>query len=76
MGPDETKIDVSVDDLGQMDFTVHRVVLAAGMVIAENLKNLDQIQDGVWHVSLAPLKIAGGDGSPIRAYAWREETKV
>jgi kynurenine formamidase len=25
----------------------------------------------MWMVSLAPLKIAGCDGAPIRAFAWR-----
>ena len=76
MGPDETKIDVTPDNVGQLDFTAHRVVLAAGMIIAENLKNLDQIQDGSWNVSVAPLKIAGGDGSPVRAYAWKDTLEV
>ncbi|KAJ3553370.1 hypothetical protein NM688_g3649 [Phlebia brevispora] len=72
MGPDETKVGVS-DVMAESDFTVHRVALGAGMVIAENLTNLDKIQSGSWVVSVMPLKISGGDGSPVRAYAVRIE---
>lgn len=66
MSPDETKIDVS-----ESSFTVHKVTLGAGMVIAENLTNLDKLQAGSWIVSVVPLKITGGDGSPVRAFATR-----
>lgn len=70
MSPDETKVGV-IDVAGESDFTVHKVVLGAGMVIAENLANLSQIESGSWMVSIAPLKIVGGDGSPVRAFAVR-----
>ena len=67
MSPDKT----TVGSDSAWDFTVHNTVLKAGLVIAENLTNLDQIQTGSWIVSVTPLKIAGGDGSPVRAYAVR-----
>ncbi|KAH8196283.1 hypothetical protein TruAng_009531 [Truncatella angustata] len=62
---------------------VHDVVLGAGRVIAENLTNLKALQDvqdaGVnvrIMVSLAPLKVQGCDGSPVRAFAWVEKKQV
>jgi len=60
------------------DFGVHRAVLGAGALIAENLTNLDTLlaaQDAAGPdkkviVSVLPLKIAECDGSPVRAVAW------
>ena len=53
-------------------FDVHRVILGAGGVIAENLNNLESLLeiDEEPTVSLLPLKLDGCDGSPIRATAW------
>lgn len=51
---------------------VHRVLLAGGVIIVEGLTNLDQIrQDKVTFMAL-PLKVAGGDGAPVRAFAIEE----
>ncbi|MCX8036428.1 MAG: cyclase family protein [Candidatus Sumerlaeia bacterium] len=48
---------------------VHRVLLEAGILVVEGLTNLEAIGSGkVWFVA-APLKISGGDGSPVRAFA-------
>lgn len=60
------------------DFGVHRALLGAGGLIAENLTNLDTLlaaQDADAPnteviISVLPLKIAGCDGSPVRAVAW------
>ena len=67
LSPDETYVDPEVES----DFAAHQVILGAGGVIAENLTNLQAIQDGEWIVSLVPLKIGGCDGSPVRAFASR-----
>lgn len=49
--------------------SVHTVLLAGGVMIVEGLTNLDQIRrERVTFVAL-PLRIAGGDGSPVRALA-------
>jgi kynurenine formamidase len=49
--------------------SVHKVLLAGGVMIVEGLTNLDQIRrERVTFVAL-PLRIAGGDGSPVRALA-------
>jgi kynurenine formamidase len=52
-------------------FDVHRVILGAGGVIAENLNNLESLLEvDEYMVSLLPLKLDGCDGSPVRATAW------
>lgn len=48
---------------------VHQALLQAGVVIVEGLTNLDALRrDEVTLIAL-PLKLAGGDGSPVRAIA-------
>ena len=52
--------------------TVHKILLAAGIIIIEGLTNLDKIsRDKVTLVAL-PLKITGGDGAPARVLAIEE----
>jgi len=52
---------------------VHRVLLEAGIVIVEGLTDLHTIEkERVLFIAL-PLKISGGDGSPVRALAIEEE---
>lgn len=68
--PDETFVDF--ENVPEPSFEVHKIVLGAGAIIAENLTNLEAIQEGEWIVSLVPLKIGGCDGSPVRACAWRK----
>jgi kynurenine formamidase len=48
---------------------IHRILLGGGVTIVEGLAHLDQItRDRVLFGAL-PLKLAGGDGSPVRAFA-------
>ncbi|KZT03936.1 putative cyclase [Laetiporus sulphureus 93-53] len=65
LSPDMTFTDPDVHGT----FDVHHIILGAGGVIAENLANLEKIQEGSWIVSMVPLKLAGCDGSPVRAFA-------
>ncbi len=46
---------------------IHRVLLGAGVVIAESL-DLGGIKPGEYTLFCAPLKIAGADGAPCRAF--------
>jgi kynurenine formamidase len=48
---------------------VHRTLLAAEIVIVEGLTNLEALRQQKILFCAAPLKIAGGDGSPCRAFA-------
>lgn len=48
---------------------IHEILLGGGVTIVEGLANLDQLtQERVFFAAL-PLKLAGGDGSPVRAFA-------
>ncbi|EJU05672.1 cyclase family protein [Dacryopinax primogenitus] len=70
IGVDTLSPDATLDGAG--DFGVHDEVLGSGGVIVENLNNLAAIQEGEWMVSLVPLRLAGCDGSPVRAFAWKQ----
>jgi kynurenine formamidase len=43
--------------------------LRAGVPIVENLTNLEAIGADVFQIVVLPLKLAGRDGSPVRAVA-------
>ncbi len=68
-------IDAASVDAGPAEvLATHHVLAAAGCVIVENLTGLVPLlaeQDGgaVVEVSVLPLRITGGDGSPVRAVA-------
>ena len=52
---------------------VHLVFLGSGGIIVENLNGLERILERGWAnvvVSMLPLRLAGLDGSPLRAVAW------
>jgi kynurenine formamidase len=49
-------------------FPAHRLIAAAGGVIGENLRGFERI-DFEPFVSCLPLRLAGGDGAPVRAVA-------
>jgi len=57
-----------VNNKGELT-AVHQALLRAEIVIVEGLANLDALQqDEVTFIAL-PLKLEGGDGSPVRAIA-------
>ncbi|GAA2907853.1 cyclase family protein [Nonomuraea rubra] len=61
---------LSVDPTPADAFPAHEALLRAHAVIAENLCGLDRlIGQREVEVSMFPLRIAGGDGSPVRAVA-------
>jgi len=48
---------------------IHTILLGGGVTIVEGLAHLDQLrQERVFFVAV-PLKLAGGDGCPVRAFA-------
>jgi arylformamidase len=51
---------------------IHKILLGGGVNIVEGLTNLDALAPGeeVFFAAL-PLKIAGGDGCPCRAFAFK-----
>lgn len=56
----------SVDD---PPFPAHLALLGNGVLIVENLTNLDRISEERFYFTAAPLKIVGRDASPTRAFA-------
>jgi len=56
----------SMDDVDSKDLPGHHALLDAGIAILEGL-DLRSAPDGVYELAALPLKIAGGDGSPVRA---------
>lgn len=60
---------ISVDEVESTSVPVHKVFFANNMIIIENLDNLGALIGKEFIFSCLPLKIAGGDGSPVRAVA-------
>ncbi|MGH7995465.1 MAG: cyclase family protein [Opitutaceae bacterium] len=60
----------SVDQVDTRTMPIHHALDAAGVIILENL-DLRAAEPGVYELIALPLRIAGGDGSPIRAFLRR-----
>ncbi len=60
---------VDLDDLSSAEFPSHRTFLPQGILVVENLTNLDQIPGTRCQVIALPLKIQGASGSPVRVIA-------
>jgi kynurenine formamidase len=58
---------ISFDPVETHDYVAHKTLLAAGMVLIENLVRLEDLPAEGFLFCCFPLKIAGGDGSPVRA---------
>jgi arylformamidase len=56
----------SMDHADSKELPGHNALLAAGIAILEGL-DLRAATDGLYELAALPLKIAGGDGSPVRA---------
>lgn len=56
----------SMDAEDSKDLAGHHALAKHGISILEGL-DLSQAEDGVYELAALPLKIAGGDGSPVRA---------
>ena len=65
VGIDGPSIDPGFDE----KFSVHNILLPAGVVIVENLCNLGAIASKRFTLVAAPLKLAGASGSPVRVLA-------
>ena len=65
VGIDSPSIDLGKDS----KFSVHHVLLKSGILILENLCNLDKIQRTDFMLIVLPLKLKDATGSPVRAVA-------
>ena len=66
VGIDSPSIDVGTDS----KFSVHQIFAKKGMLIVENLANLDKIKSSKFHLVVLPLKLKNATGSPVRAVAF------
>lgn len=63
--PDNPKNGKNSDN----DSPNHKILLGNGTIILEYLVNLDEIQNDEFELIVAPLKVQGGDGAPVRCFA-------
>ena len=68
VGIDSPSIDVGTDS----KFSVHQIFAKKGMLIVENLANLNKIKSSKFHLVVLPLKLKNATGSPVRAIAFVE----
>ena len=61
----------SVDEIDSKSLQNHHALAGAGIVIIESL-DLSRVGSGIYNLAALPLKIAGGDGAPMRAILWRD----
>jgi kynurenine formamidase len=63
---------LSVDYGASEDFPVHHLVLGAGMYQLENLADLSAVPEAGAFLVVAPIKLEGGSGGPVRVFAvWK-----
>jgi arylformamidase len=58
---------ISFDPVDSMELPVHHILLSKGLILVENLVNLESLLNHDFVFSCFPLKIKNGDGSPVRA---------
>jgi len=68
VGVDSPSIDLGKDS----KFSVHQIFAKKGMLVVENLANLQKIKPSKFHLVVLPLKLKNATGSPVRAIAFVE----
>ena len=68
VGIDSPSIDLGTDS----KFSVHQIFAKKGMLIVENLANLEKIKSSKFHLVVLTLKLKNATGSPVRAIAFVE----
>src|SRR6266576_1429509 len=61
----------SVDEIDSKSLQNHHALAGSAIAIIESL-DLSGVGPGVYNFAALPLKIAGGDGAPLRAVLWRD----
>ena len=68
VGIDSPSIDLGKDS----KFSAHKIFAKKGLLIVENLANLDKIKSSKFHLVVLPLKLKNATGSPVRAIEFVE----
>jgi kynurenine formamidase len=61
---------MSIDYGASSDFAVHHLALGAGLYHLENLADLSELPEAVAFLVVAPIKLEGGSGGPVRVFAF------
>lgn len=60
---------LSIDNGASKDFAVHHLALGAGLYHLENLADLSELPETGAFLIVAPIKLEGGSGGPVRVFA-------
>jgi len=60
---------LSIDYGASSDYSVHRLALGAGLYQLENLADLSELPETGAFLIVAPIKLEGGSGGPVRVFA-------
>jgi len=60
---------MSVDCGASQDYAVHHLALGAGLYHLENLADLSELPESGAFLVVAPIKLEGGSGGPVRVFA-------
>lgn len=60
---------LSADYGASEDFAVHHLALGAGLYHLENLADLSELPEAGAFLMVAPIKLEGGSGGPVRVFA-------
>ncbi len=60
---------LSIDYGASEDFAVHHISLGAGLYHLENLADLNELPETGAFLIVAPIKLEGGSGGPVRVFA-------
>jgi kynurenine formamidase len=60
---------MSADYGASEDFAVHHLALGAGLYHLENLADLSEVPEVGASLVVAPIKLEGGSGGPVRVFA-------
>jgi kynurenine formamidase len=60
---------ISVDRGASEDFAVHHLALGASIYQLENLADLSEVPEAGAFLVVAPIKLEGGSGGPVRVFA-------
>ncbi len=69
LGMDFPNVDCDAETRPGIQAPNHAILLGTGLVLLENLLNLEQIETAEFELLALPLKLIGGDGCPCRAVA-------
>jgi kynurenine formamidase len=66
---------MSADPGASEDFAVHHLALGAGLYHLENLADLSEVPESGAFLVVAPIKLEGGSGGPVRVFALIDSRK-